>query len=59
MGINNDLMERLFTFSIDVIKFLRNIPDSPEARVIKHQLIKAATSGGANYGVLTTFLLTN
>ncbi len=49
MEISNDLMERLFSFSVDVIKFLRNIPDSPEARVIKHQLIKAATSGGANY----------
>jgi len=49
MERSNDLMERLFSFSVDVIKFLRNIPDSPEARVIKHQLIKAATSGGANY----------
>jgi four helix bundle protein len=49
MEISNDLMERLFYFSVDVIKFLRLLPDSPEARVIKHQLIKAATSGGANY----------
>jgi four helix bundle protein len=49
MKTSNDLLERLFSFSVDVIKFLRNIPDSPEARVIKNQLIKAATSGGANY----------
>ena len=49
MDIHNDLMERLFSFSVNVIKFLRLIPGSPEARVIKHQLIKAATSGGANY----------
>ncbi len=49
MKFNNDLMERLFSFSVEVIKFLRLLPDSPEARVIKHQLIKASTSGGANY----------
>jgi four helix bundle protein len=49
MGKSNDLMERLFSFSVDVIMFLRSIPDSPEARVIKNQLIKSATSCGANY----------
>jgi hypothetical protein len=49
IGFTNDLMERLFTFSVDVIKFLRNLSDTPEARIIKNQLIKAATSGGANY----------
>jgi len=49
MASSNDLMERLFHFSVNVIKFLKKIPDSPEVRVIRHQLIKAATSGGANY----------
>ena len=45
----NDLGERLFDFAIRVIKYLRTMPDNPEFRVIKHQLIKSSTSVGANY----------
>ena len=45
----NELAERLFKFSVDVINFLRQIPDTAETKIIKNQLIKAATSGGANY----------
>ncbi len=46
---SNDLSERLFSFAVNIIMFLREIPDNSETKVIKHQLIKAATSGGANY----------
>lgn len=45
----NDLSERLFEYSVRVIKFLRNLNDEPEIRIIKYQLIKSSTSTGANY----------
>ena len=45
----NDLLNRTFNFGITVIKYLRTLPDNQELRVIKYQLIKSATSVGANY----------
>ena len=44
-----NLNERLFEFAVRIVKFLRSISDSPENRIIKNQLIKSATSMGANY----------
>jgi four helix bundle protein len=45
----NDLSKRLFRFAIDVIKMLWNINGGDEIKIIRIQLIKAATSAGANY----------
>ncbi len=45
----NDLKERLFKFSIDVIRMLRDLKGGSELWVIKPQLIKSVTSAGANY----------
>ena len=45
----NDLAERLFTFAIRAIKFLRTLPKNEETRIIRYQLIKSASSSGANY----------
>lgn len=45
----NELAERLFKFSIDVINLLRDIKYSEINKVIVHQLTKSATSVGANY----------
>lgn len=45
----SDLSERLFHFGVRVIKYLRTISSNEETRIIKHQLIKSATSSGANY----------
>lgn len=45
----NDLGERLLSFSVNIILFLRKTENSVEANIIKHQLIKSATSTGANY----------
>ena len=45
----NDLSKRLFTFSVRTIKYLRTLPNEPEYKVIRYQLIKSATSVGANY----------
>ena len=45
----NELQLRLFKFSVDVIKEVRNLPESKEYKVIAYQLLKSATSVGANY----------
>ncbi len=49
MNIENELSRRLFNFAIRVIKYLRTLPNSAEYSIIKYQLIKSATSSGANY----------
>ncbi len=49
MIFENELAKRLFWFSVNVIKFLRILPDKSEYRVIKYQLTKSVTSSGANY----------
>ena len=49
MHYKNDLSHRLLHFSADVIKFSMNLPKSQEFEIIKYQLIKSATSVGANY----------
>jgi four helix bundle protein len=47
--MENELQRRLFRFSIDIIKEVRNFPNSKEYQVISYQILKAATSVGANY----------
>ena len=49
MNEPRDLSIRLFEFSVDVIKFLRKLPKAVEYQVIYYQLVKCATSAGANY----------
>ena len=46
---NKDLEERTFVFAVDVIKFLRTLNHAKENDIVKYQLIKSATSIGANY----------
>jgi four helix bundle protein len=43
------LSNRLFNFSVDIIKYSRTLSNNIESRIIKYQLIKSATSAGANY----------
>ena len=45
----NELTQRLFKFAVRTIKFLKTLPDSPEVKIIRYQLIKSSTSSGANY----------
>jgi len=45
----NELTQRIFNFTVKTIKFLKTLPDSPEVKVIRYQLIKSSTSAGANY----------
>ena len=49
MNRENELSVRLFNFAIRTIKYLRTLPNTPEYRIIKYQLIKSSTSSGANY----------
>lgn len=49
MKRENDLAERLFRFSVGVMKYLKTIPNSVENNIIKYQLGKSSSSGGANY----------
>ena len=44
-----ELCNRLLLFAIDTIKLLRKIPNATEYKIIKYQLIKSASSSGANY----------
>lgn len=45
----NDLLERTFTFGVDVLKYIRQLPRDSEFNIIRFQLGKSATSVGANY----------
>lgn len=45
----NELQNRLFNFSVDIIKQVRLFPNSREYQVISYQILKSATSVGANY----------
>ena len=44
-----DLKDRTKKFAIDVIRFCMRLPREQEFRVIGHQLIRCASSVGANY----------
>jgi len=46
---DNDLLDRTFNFGVNCIKFLRNLPNYPEYKIIRFQICKSATSLGANY----------
>ena len=45
----NDLQRRLFEFAVEIIRLIRKLPKSKEFDIISRQLIKSATSAGANY----------
>ncbi len=47
--MKRDLQDRLFNFAVKVLKFLVNLPNTPEYKTIRYQLSKSATSSGANY----------
>ena len=47
--ILNNLQERLFNFSVAVIKSARKFPKGKEYEVISRQILKSSTSSGATY----------
>ncbi|MBK9107373.1 MAG: four helix bundle protein [Saprospiraceae bacterium] len=46
---NEELRHRSFKLTIDVILFLRQIPDNQEHKIIKGQLIRSVSSMAANF----------
>ena len=49
MNHSRDLKERTKAFALRVIRLTRSLPNSVEASVISKQLLRSATSVGANY----------
>jgi four helix bundle protein len=49
MKNKNDLIDRLEAFSIDVIKYCKNQKQDAITRPLLSQLVRSATSVGANY----------
>jgi len=45
----DELKERSKRFAISVIRFLRTLPRTDEARILSRQLLRSATSVAANY----------
>ena len=45
----DELRQRTKKFSIDIIHFIKSLPKSDEGKIISNQLIRSATSVGANY----------
>ena len=43
-----DIQERTFSFGLQVIKLIGKIPETRVARVLSHQVLRSATSIGAN-----------
>jgi four helix bundle protein len=43
-----DIRERSFRFAVRAIRSVRRLPNDAASRVVVHQLVKAATSVGAN-----------
>ena len=47
--MQGNLNNRLFNFSVRVLKFLPQLPKTQEFTVVRYQLAKSSTSSGANY----------
>ena len=46
---NDELLIRTKRFGLQMISLIQALPKNPEARVIQYQILKSATSVGANY----------
>ena len=44
-----ELRDRTKRFALDVIRFIRSLPRTEEARILGRQLLKSSTSVAANY----------
>lgn len=47
--LSTQLKKRTFALAVDIVNLLDSTSDSPAIRVIRYQLLKSATSVGANY----------
>ena len=46
---NEMFRKRTMNFALKVIEFIETVPNNPATRVMTYQLVKAATSVGANF----------
>ena len=46
---NEDLKERTFSFSLRIMNLVENLPNCKSMNVISNQILRSATSIGANY----------
>ncbi len=46
---SKELEKRTLKFAVQIIRLSTTLPNTPEARVIRNQITKCATSVGANY----------
>jgi four helix bundle protein len=46
---NEMFRKRTMMFALNVIQFVETVPNNPATRVMTYQLVKAATSVGANF----------
>lgn len=49
MTKGEELEERLRNFAINIVRLVKKLPKSEENRIFGHQLIRSASSIGANY----------
>ena len=49
MGKERDLRERTMGFAVAVLRFCRTMPETPEGRHVRAQLLRAGTATAANY----------
>ena len=47
-GVPYDIRERAFQFAVQVVNFVRTLPHDMTAQTLGQQLLRAATSVGAN-----------
>lgn len=47
--MKNNLCERLLTFAVDVVLYLRTVRNTLETMDMKRQLLRSSSSSGANY----------
>ena len=45
----DDIAERLLELSVQVLRLVAKLPKNPEGKHVAKQLLRAGTSGGANY----------
>ncbi|MCL5795766.1 MAG: four helix bundle protein [Patescibacteria group bacterium] len=48
LNLKNDVKRRAYIYALDIIKFVESLPSDNATRIIVNQLIRSATSVGAN-----------
>ena len=47
-NIKNDIKKRSYVYALEVIKLIENLPKNQTSKIISNQLLRSATSIGAN-----------